>query len=227
MVDVIHIHEDAWGMRNLYPASVRDEVVEDLHQAAVAEEKNRAPSGVGYTDIYVAKSPSENYSAHALSLEAVAIALDPIFPRVREFNATTYSAMVGTERDAFGSYEPDAWCFGVGSDCFVKIEANGDLVADIWFDLATDDPDSAMLLRKAIIEIDKLVPSVIADYYLNFLGAASEGSELDSYFDALAEQRVHSNRTYLEYQKRQIQVTNAPGIFRKLATRLGFSHWFS
>lgn len=221
VVDVIHIHEDAWGMRNLYPASVRDEVDEDLYKAAMAEEKNRAPSGIGYTDIYVAKSPSENYSTHALSLEAVGIALNPIFPRVREFNATTYSAMVGTERDAFGSYETDAWCFGIGADCFVKIDANGDFVKDIWFDLTTDDPDTAILLRKAIIEIDKLVPSIIADYYLNFLGSASQGSELDRYFDTLAEQHLQSKRAYLEYQERQIQTATAPGFFRKLASRFG------
>ncbi len=58
MVDVIHIHEDDWGMRNLYPLSARAEAEKDLAEAAAAAERNLLPSGFGYTDIYMATSPS-------------------------------------------------------------------------------------------------------------------------------------------------------------------------
>lgn len=52
MAEVIHIHEDDWGMRNLYPLAVRREAEADVADAAAAAEKNRDPSGFGYTDIY-------------------------------------------------------------------------------------------------------------------------------------------------------------------------------
>lgn len=174
-------------MRNLYPITVRAEVDKDIADAAEAGKHNLDASGFGYVDMYAIKPPSQDYADHGLRLQAVADVLEPIFPRVRRFNATIYSAMDSARRDPLGAYEDDAWCFGTGPDCFVKIGPKGDFAANIWFDLNPFDPLAVMLIRKAIIALDKLVSSVIADYYIDFSGPASESDQLDRYFAALAE----------------------------------------
>lgn len=185
-MNVIHIHEDAWGMRNLYPLAVRAEVDKDMANSVAAAERNRDPSGFGYNDMYAIRPPSQDYADHGLTLASVAVALTPILPRVRQFNATIYSAMDSAQRDPLGSYDEDAWCFGIGPHCFVKIDEKGELAANIWFDVDRDDAEAMSLLRKAILAIDTLVPSVIADYYVDFSGPVSEGEYLDRYFAALA-----------------------------------------
>lgn len=59
MVDIIHIHEDDWGMRNLYPFAALSDAEKDIAEAAAAAERNRNPSGFGYTDMYIASPPSD------------------------------------------------------------------------------------------------------------------------------------------------------------------------
>jgi hypothetical protein len=44
---VIHIHEDNWGMRNLYPLVTQAEVSADLAAAITSGQQNRVPSGHG------------------------------------------------------------------------------------------------------------------------------------------------------------------------------------
>jgi len=184
--DIIHIHEDAWGMRNLYPLTVRDEVDKDMAEAVAAAERNRDPSGLGYNGMYAIKPPSLDYAVHGLTLAAVASALTPILPRVRQFNATIYSAMDSAQLDPLGIYEENAWCFGTGPRCFVKIDPKGELAANIWFDVDPDDLEARSLIRKAVLAIDALAPSVIADYYVDFSGPVSDADQLNRYFALLA-----------------------------------------
>jgi hypothetical protein len=221
MVDVIHIHEDDWGMRNLYPLAVRAEVEEDVANAAAAAGQNRDPSGFGFTDMYMAKSPSSDYADMGLTLEAAERALAPILPRVRQFNATIGSAMRSEGRDPYGSYEDDAWCFGLGTHCYIKLDAKGALVDNIWFDLSTDEPAAVDRLRKAIEAVDALVPTVIADYFLDFSGPVSDSGVLDRYFTGLADQRRHAEQAMLEYRARHEQKSPEPGVIRKLFTIFG------
>lgn len=221
MVDVIHVHEDDWGMRNLYPLTVRAEVEEDVANAAAAAEKNRDPSGFGFTDMYMAKPPSSDYADVGLTLEAAERALAPILPRVRQFYATIGSAMRSEERDPYGSYEDDAWCFGLGPHCYLKLDAKGALVGNIWFDLSTDETITVDRLRKAIEAINSLVRSVIADYFLDFSGPVSDAGVLDSYFAGLADQRRYAEQAMLEYRARHEQKAPRPGIIRKLFAIFG------
>jgi len=221
MVDVIHVHEDDWGMRNLYPLTVRAEVEQDVANAAAAAEENRDPSGFGFTAMYMAKAPSSDYTDVGLTLEAAERELAPILPRVRQFNATIGAAMRSEERDPYGSYEDDAWCFGLGPHCYLKLDAKGALVSNIWFDLNTDERAAVDRLRKAIEAINGLVPSVIADYFLDFSGPVSEASVLDSYFAELADRRRDAEQAMLEYRTRHEQRAPQLGIIRKLLTIFG------
>jgi len=216
MVDVIHVHEDDWGMRNLYPLTVRIEVEDDIAEAASAAEKNKDPSGSGYTAIHMVKPPSQDYADLGLTLTEAERVLAPIFPRVRRFNATALSGMNDSERDPYGSYEEDAWCFGLGADCYLKIDAKGPLVGKIWFDLKTDDADAVIRLRKAIEAVSALVPSVIADYFLDFSGPVSEAGVLDGYFARLAERRREAEQAMLNYQESQKHQPQSPGLVRRL-----------
>jgi len=114
--DVIHIHEDDWGRRNLYPTAARNEVADDLDAAREAAERNRAPSGQGWTAMHVIRSPATDYPEAGVTAAAAAPVLEPIMPRVKRFYATGTAGFGGKPHDdPYGSYEEDAWCFGRGA----------------------------------------------------------------------------------------------------------------
>jgi hypothetical protein len=179
---VIHIHEDDWGMRNLYPLAAQSETLADLHDAIAAGEKNRDPSGLGWSDVHVIKPPSMTYIDAGLLLSHATAALQGIMPRVSRFYAGTFASIGGTKRDPLGSYEDDAWCFGFDQRCYLKLEPNGDHVERIWFNLGHAQPEQAAAQRHAIQAIDRLVPSLIADYFLDVAVPAGDAEQLDRYF---------------------------------------------
>jgi hypothetical protein len=178
----IHIHEDDWGMRNLYPLAAQSEALADLHDAIAAGEKNRDPLGLGWTGVHVITPPSMTYVDAGLLLSDAAAALQEIMPRVRHFYAGTFASMGSTKRDPLGSYEEDAWCFGFTQGCYLKLEPRGDHVERIWFDLGRALPAQAAALRRAIEAIDRLVPSIVADYFLDVAVPVGSSEQLDRYF---------------------------------------------
>jgi hypothetical protein len=183
---LIHIHEDDWGMRNLYPLIARAEVSADIETAVAAAEKNRDPSGLGWTDMHVIKPPSGTYVEAGLLLSDAAGALEPFMPRVRRFYASTFASMGKATRDRLGSYEEDAWCFGFSRRCYVKLEPKAEHVERIWFDLGRDTPEHAGALRRALEAIDRLTPSLIADYFLDVVAPVSDAASMDRYFSELS-----------------------------------------
>jgi hypothetical protein len=209
VIAAIHIHEDDWGMRSLHPAAAGDEVAADLAESAAASERNRAPSGVGWTDIHLIGAPSVSYADVGLELAAAAAALASVLPRIKIFKATTGGA-IGSGRDPYGSHETEAWCFGHGSHCFVKLEPAGALVRSIWFELRGADRDDAAALRKAIEAVDALAPSIIADYRLKAAGPVGEPAFLDAYFAAHAQNEAAIAELIEELQRRDPTPPVAP-----------------
>jgi hypothetical protein len=184
--NVIHIHEDDWGRRNLYPIAARNEVAHDLDAAREAGHRNRAPSGLGWTDVHLIRPPSTDYREAGLMLAVAAVALEPIMPRVKRFYATA-TAGLGREThdDPYGSYNEDAWCFGRGAHCYMKLDVRDDLIEHIWFDLSSSDPADATALRQSIEAIDQLTPSLVADYVLDAEGPVADPDFLRHYFQLL------------------------------------------
>lgn len=185
LIDTIHIHEDDWGMRNLYPLSALTEAMRDITRAAEAGEKNRAPDGVGWMDVHVIGKSSVDYSSVPLPLAAITSAVEPLMPRVRRFTATAVAGFTAGAHDPYGTYQTDAYCFGFNADCFVKIEPAGDTVKSIWFECRTDDPQRIETLRKCFLRIDALAPSIIVDYWLDAAGRIADAEFLDAYVAAL------------------------------------------
>ena len=182
---VIHIHEDDRAMRNLYPLVTQAEVSADVDAAVAAGQKNRDPLGFGWTDEHVIKPPSTSYIDAGLLLPDAAAALAPIMPRVRHFYASILSKIAKAERDPLGLYDDDAWCFGFSSQCYVKLDAKGDHVERIWFDLRSDPTEHTIALRGAIEAIDRLVPSLVADYFMEVTVPVGDAELLDRYFTHL------------------------------------------
>lgn len=197
---VIHIHEDDCGMRNIYPLVVREHVSADIQAAAKFGEEHLAPSGVGWTAMYMTEPPPTGYAETGLTLAAVAAALEPIMPRVRQFRASIGSYIDKDDRDPYGSYEDEAWAFGTGPDCYIKLESEGALVKAIWFDFSTDNPNDIDALRRSIEVIHRLVPSFVADYFLNAEVLISDPDELSRYFD-LRLQQISEFSEYLRSQR--------------------------
>ncbi len=183
---VIHIHEDNWGMRNLYPATAEDEARDDMARASEAGERNRAPDGQGWTDIHVIQAPTSDFTHVGLQLAPVVAVLEPLMPRVRRFYATIGSAMAkDAKRDPLGTYQENAVCFGFGASCFVKVEPKDSLVAGIWFEAPSGEPARLAALRAALLAIDALAPSIVADYWLDVTGRVGDAAFLDRYFAVL------------------------------------------
>ena len=182
----IHIHEDDWGMRNLNPVGTLFEGRAEVIRAADAADRNRAPDGVGFTDIHVINGPSIGYSDIGLELSVVADALGIIMPRVKRFAAT---AMVGFEPntlDAYGSYEEEAYCYGFDETCFIKLDRAGVLVKQIWFECRTALPDKLAALAAAILAVDALAESAVADYWLDRVGRIRDPAFFNGYLRQLA-----------------------------------------
>lgn len=181
-VAIIHIHEDDSGMRNLFPLTARREVSDDLGAARASAEDNRVPSGAGWKAVHVIASPSVSYIESGLLAATVAEGVSPHMPRVRHFYETASGSFGSAKRDPWGSYDDDAWAFGFGAHCYLKLEVEGDLVKNIWFDLSSDAPGDVTALRRSLEAIDAMVPSFIGDYVMDTEVEVSDGASLDRYF---------------------------------------------
>lgn len=179
---VIHIHEDDWGMRNLVPVEAIEEASRDIEAAGNFGTEHQHPSGFGWTEMYQAKEPSMGYSGAGLTLVAAAEVLARVMPRVQQFRATIFSYIGREDRDPYGSYEDDAWAFGFGHHCYIKLDREGDLVKSIWFDLQSDDPADVSALRRSIKAINDLIPSAISDYFLEAVVRVGDDQAMDAYF---------------------------------------------
>ncbi|CAB3773974.1 MULTISPECIES: hypothetical protein [Burkholderia] len=179
--DLIHIHEDDWGLRSLHPVAVLREVSSDIEAARDASQKNQATSGVGWTDLHIIQQPSTNYAQAGLRLADVVTALSSIQPRVKRFYATASAGFDLAQRDPYGSYDEDAWCFG-RQHCYLKVEVKDDLVTEIWFDISSSDAADADALRRMFEAIDRLVPGMVADYCMDAQGLIADREFLDMYF---------------------------------------------
>ncbi|MFT3727433.1 MAG: hypothetical protein QM759_06405 [Terricaulis sp.] len=175
----IHIHEDDWGMRNVHPIAAFGEVTADIGAAVEASERNRAPDGIGWTDVHIIEPPSLNYGDVGLTFDTADAVLAPIMPRVRNFFATSTAGFDPAVRDPHGSYD-DAYCYGFSSHCFIKLDGAGDTVQRIWFQ-APSDPAQLKPLFAGLIALDALVESVIADYWLDATGRVRDGEFMTTY----------------------------------------------
>jgi hypothetical protein len=182
----IHIHEDDIGMRCLHPLAALGEVADDLRAADAASEANRAPDGLGWTDVHVIKGPEHDYAEAGLRLDQADAALAPILPRVRHFAATASAGFGPDAHDPYGTYDDEAYCYGLDGACFLKLEADGHLVRQIWYHVETQDAQRLAQLRQAIVAIDQLVPSVVADYWLDCTGIVRDDDFLDGYLRSLS-----------------------------------------
>jgi hypothetical protein len=113
--------------------------------------------------------------------------LAPIMPRIRKFYATI-SGMIGSEqRDPYGSYEEDSYCFALGDHCFIKLDIENEFVKSIWFDYFHEDGKDFDKLVEAIKAISTLSPSIISDYYLKAVVDIDDEVSLSNYFKMLVE----------------------------------------
>ena len=174
-------------MRNLYPLPALPGASADVRAAAEAGERNRAPDGARWTDVHLIQQLSTDYAATGLTLSAAAAVLEPLLPRVPRFNSTASAGFAEGPEDPWGTYEQQAWCYGFDEDCFVKLEPAGELVKQIWFECRTREQARGAALRSAVLAIDGLVPSAIADYWIDMAGPVHYPAFLDSYFEALVE----------------------------------------
>ena len=182
----IRIHEDDWGMRNLYPVQAFVEVQGDLDQSIQASIDNRADNGIGWTAVHLIEHPANDYAAVGLELRAASLALEALLPRVTNFTATAMSGF-GDKKDPLGSYETDAYCFGFDASCFIKLDPIDDVVKAAWFECRTADAAKLSGLRSGLLAINQLVPSVVADYWLHVGGLIGDAEFLQAYLEQLRE----------------------------------------
>jgi hypothetical protein len=159
------------------------------------------PSGFGWTAMHMIAEPSMDYRELDLPLGEVAEKLSAIMPRVKRF-AATIGAHIGTlEKDPYGSYESDAWCFGFDASCFIKLEADGDFVNSIWYDFTSSDPQAEQAMRQAFSVVDSLIPSVLVDYHQHAHGPLGDRAFIDHYFAEHSERRIAVAKAVEEFRQ--------------------------
>jgi hypothetical protein len=178
----IHIHEDDWGMRNLYPLAAMPEAAADVREASEAGARSLSPNGIGWTDVHQIQEPSVNYTSVGLRLQDAVSSLESLMPHVQKFTATATAGFDPKVQDAWGRYDNDAYCYGFDASCFIKLDNEGDLVKSIWFECRTQDAERVDTLRCALLAINHLIPSGIADYWIDMAGAIEDVVFLDRYF---------------------------------------------
>ena len=183
---VIHIHEDDWGMRSIYPLAAMADVIADLEEARAAAERNRVPDGVGWTDIHLIERPHTGFAEEGVPLSKASAALAPIMPRVRRFRATSTGGFELGAHDELGVYQDDAHCYGFDASCFIKLATDGEIVRGVSYEARTSDNNRLAALRAAMEAVDRLVPSMIVDYWEDCAGRIGDRAFLDHYFRALA-----------------------------------------
>lgn len=186
MTDLIHIHEDDWGMRSLHPIAGWQDALADLGRAIEAGQQDRSPDGIGWTDVHLINEPKVDFASAGLALAELAPRLEQVMPRVRRFIATASAGFDATERDRYGSYQEDAWAFGTDATCFIKLEPIGDHVGRIWFEARTDHVARLAALRQAINIVDDLAEAMIIDYWADVAGRVRDAGFMQRYFDGLA-----------------------------------------
>lgn len=189
-VDLIHIHEDDWGQRHLYPEIAWADVEAEGRALDAHADKYADPNGYGFSEIYAIKGPTKSYKDVGLKLEPLATELGKLFPRVKNFNATISGSIGKAEKDPFGSYETDAWCFGVDWDCFIKLETDGQLISDIWYAYGNEDQELIKKLIEAIRLVHQHSPSVVSDYAAHGFGKLSDAEFAEDYFEFVLEESL-------------------------------------
>ncbi len=164
-------------MRVLYPAAAASAVLADLREAQTEAEANRLPSGF-WSDVHTIREPEETFRAAGTALDGVARALSSIMPRIRAFSS-------GYGGDFSLDPETDAYCYGFGSQLFIKLEVTEGVLDAIWFDAKGTTEDERRALRSALERLDAVEPLVLADYWLDMGGLVSDAAFMDRYFAEL------------------------------------------
>lgn len=184
---VIHIHEDDWGMRNVYPLAALVQVTAEVETARRKGEENF--DGHGWTEVHAVEEPTTSFETVDVLVDEIAVALTPIMPRVRRFYATIGSYMREaadvTDRDPYGSYNDDAVCFGFGSWCFIKVDTREHYVRSIWFQANTYDRVELDALAAGLAAINAIVPCAVADYWIDEAGSLADKAFTDRYYALL------------------------------------------
>lgn len=180
---LIHIHEDAWGMRSLHPLGARDAVRADLAAAIAASDLNRDPSGHGWTDLHTIATPAIDFRT-LLAIEAARAALAPLMPVVSRFHATAGAGFSG--HDAWGSYDEAAVCYGFDATCFLKLDCDGGHITAVWFECRTPDAARTDALLTALRAIDAQTPCCLVDHWLKVEGAVTDQDFMRNYMELLA-----------------------------------------
>ena len=170
-------------MRCLHPLAARDAVRSGLTEQMAAAERNRDPSGLGWTAMHVVASPAIDFS-NLVDIAALREALSPLMPEVTRFHATAGAGFSG--HDAWGSYDEAAVCYGLDETCFVKVDLDEGRVRAIWFECRRCDVARRELLGRALKAIDALTPCVLADHWLAVEVVVGDDRLMQNYFDALA-----------------------------------------
>ncbi len=104
------------------------------------------------------------------------------FPLVRNFFATASAGFSLNSRDPYGSYETDAYCYGLDASTFVKVEsAIANQNPGLWFILEVSDRKTIEKFRACFQAIDHVRSSRIVDHWKDIAFPVSEHEALDQY----------------------------------------------
>ena len=125
--------------------------------------------------------PKPGYEDIALALRDLVGAVEPILPRIDEFEVGFGAGNPFHYRQT----NPDV--FGTGPELYFNIDSKGPLVTGIWYDVGDLTAKGLDLFRRTLLAINAVAPSVVADYRLDISRAVGDPVFLASYLGEFAE----------------------------------------
>lgn len=181
----LHIHEDDWGLRQLFPVEALADALADMAASRAKAAASRDPSGFGWATAHQIADACVGYDDLGVSAKSFADAFAALEPRVPRFYATATAGFDRATRDPYGSYEEDALCFG-DRDCFIKVDTKNGLATAVWYDMSSTSGAVARL-RRLLIAAQSVRPSVLVDYPADMAGPIGDPDFMDAYFACILE----------------------------------------
>lgn len=170
--------DDSEGMRCIYPIAEMSNVRRDMQKAEEIHASEPGDGQYGFYNIHVIEEPKVKFKDYNLKVADCISLLSAYLPRAREYVVYPIGQFNGKEEGVI--------VFGENY-MFIKIEPEGEFVQYLWFECMPNESQAHLMatFREAFLAIDAVVPSMIADYWMDAFGAIGDDRFLSAYLHTL------------------------------------------
>ncbi len=165
----IYFHEDDYCQQELLPRGAAAHAEGEVNKIGEFADAHRAPSGLGWTDIYIRKEAP-------VKLRALGIEMEVLAQTVSRFLQPFDLVLTGYSSYRKRCNDTRAWGRSEGCALFAKWDQDG-IVSHIWAEFFDQDEASILAATQAVAALGRLYPLVYVDWAYGYTcDAADEDS---------------------------------------------------